>query len=114
MNGVANGGENDTDGKFRDGNDDLGTSKEEGGVAAAITARVQQNLRYPRQARRRGIGGTVVVRFHVEKDGSSTGIAVLRSASRDLDEAAVEAVARASPFSVPPGWIRIPVAFYLD
>jgi protein TonB len=51
--------------------------------------------RYPREAQRRGVTGTVMLRVHVGSDGSAEAIDVVQgSGSRDLDRAAVEAVHR--------------------
>jgi protein TonB len=51
--------------------------------------------RYPRDAQRRGIGGTVLLRVHVGPDGAPAGIDLVQgSGSHSLDRAAVEAVRR--------------------
>lgn len=51
--------------------------------------------RYPRDAQRRGISGTVLLRVHVGTDGAPDGIDLVQgSGSRDLDRAAVEGVRR--------------------
>lgn len=50
---------------------------------------------YPRQALRRGIEGTVLVRVDVGPDGVPTSVGLVRSSrSRELDRAALEAVRR--------------------
>ncbi|HIG74225.1 MAG TPA: energy transducer TonB, partial [Bacteroidetes bacterium] len=58
---------------------------------------LQRRVTYPEAARRIGQEGTVYVGFVVERDGSITDVAVLRSPGALLSEAAVEAV-RASRF----------------
>jgi protein TonB len=51
--------------------------------------------RYPRNAQRRGIGGTVLLRVHVGTDGKPEDIDLIEgSGSHDLDRAAAEAVRR--------------------
>jgi protein TonB len=51
--------------------------------------------RYPRNAQRRGIGGTVLMRVHVGTDGKPEDIDLIAgSGSHDLDRAATEAVRR--------------------
>ena len=52
---------------------------------------------YPRQARRRGIEGVVVVRLRVADDGSVTSVRIGSSSGSDvLDQAALEAASRTS------------------
>jgi TonB family protein len=49
------------------------------------------HIKYPRGANRSGIGGTVVLSFMVEKDGSVSGFKIAQSSgNRDLDSAALE------------------------
>ena len=51
--------------------------------------------RYPREAQRRGVAGTVLLRVHVRADGDAGDIDLVQgSGSRDLDRAAVDAVRR--------------------
>jgi protein TonB len=51
--------------------------------------------RYPREAQRRGVAGTVLLRVHVGIDGEPGDIDLVQgSGSRDLDRAAVEGVRR--------------------
>jgi protein TonB len=55
---------------------------------------------YPAEASRRGIQGTVTVEFTIEKSGASKSIKVLRSSgSESLDNAIVQAIRDAQPFS---------------
>lgn len=79
-----------------------------------IQRRIQDCLTYPAQARRAGIQGTAEIIFTIGQDGSVSGLAVRRSSGEAmLDEAALEAVRKAAPFSPPPAPARIaiPVAF---
>ena len=51
--------------------------------------------RYPREAQRRGVAGTVLLRVHVRTNGDAGAIDLVQgSGSRDLDRAAVDAVRR--------------------
>jgi len=53
---------------------------------------LQANLRYPKEARDKGIQGTVFVTFVIETDGSITGVRVLRGIGGGCDEEAVRVV----------------------
>jgi TonB family protein len=50
---------------------------------------LQQNLKYPTEAKKDGKEGTVFVQFVVNKDGSLTDFSVLKSADPHLDEEAL-------------------------
>ncbi|WP_422372146.1 TonB family protein [Hoeflea sp.] len=64
-----------------------------------VASQLRRALRYPREARREGIKGTVVVSFTVSRNGSVGGVRIARSSgSALLDQAAGEAVRRAAPF----------------
>lgn len=53
---------------------------------------LQENLYYPRSARRRGIEGSVTVRFVLKKDATVHSIEVLLSSSETLSRAAVKTI----------------------
>jgi TonB family protein len=53
---------------------------------------MMQNLRYPAEARKEGIQGTVFVTFLVEADGSITNVRVLRGIGGGCDEEAVRVI----------------------
>ncbi len=55
-----------------------------------------ENLVYPEEARKDGVGGRVIIQFVISEDGSVTDAEVLRGVHPALDEAAVNAV-KASP-----------------
>ena len=62
------------------------------GGTAALLNYVQQNLKYPMQARESDIQGRVFVGFIVEKDGSLSNVEVLRGIGGGCDEEAVRVV----------------------
>lgn len=62
-----------------------------GGDAARIKY-LSENIKYPRMARESGIEGRVFVTFVVEKDGSITGVQVLRGIGGGCDEEALKVV----------------------
>ncbi|MEQ8480583.1 MAG: TonB family protein [Hoeflea sp.] len=84
-----------------------------------VASQLRRGLRYPREARREGIKGTVVVSFTVARNGSVRGVRIARSSgSALLDRAARDAVNRAAPFRPIPdaagrsSWsFSVPLAF---
>lgn len=58
----------------------------------ALMKYIQQNLRYPEDAKQKGIEGRVFVNFVVEKDGSLSKFKILRSVDPLLDEEALRVV----------------------
>lgn len=62
---------------------------------------VSDEMRYPAQARRMGIEGTVYVQFVVEKDGSITDVQAIRGIGAGCDEEAVRVI-RSQPKWNPP------------
>jgi TonB family protein len=57
-----------------------------------MIAHLRKNLKYPSEARRAGAEGTVFVKFIVLQNGDVTSPAVIRSADKRLDKAAVDAI----------------------
>jgi len=55
---------------------------------------VNRHLVYPKEAKRKGIQGTVLLSFTIDKTGNLTQIKVLKSAEPDLDEEAVRVVSQ--------------------
>jgi len=51
-----------------------------------------ENIKYPQMARESNISGTVVVTFVIEKDGSITGVQLLKGIGGGCDEEAIRAV----------------------
>jgi TonB family protein len=91
-----------------------------GGNEALVNFMVN-NVKYPENARKNGIQGTVYVTFVVEKDGSISNARVLRGVDKELDEEAVRVV------NAMPKWkpgkekgkavkvqFNLPVAYRLD
>ena len=58
----------------------------------ALMKYIGENLKYPEEAKERGLQGRVVVGFIIEKDGSLTDVKVLRSVDRALDAEALRVV----------------------
>jgi len=82
---------------------------------------LQKNLRYPTQARRMGVEGTVYVSFIVNKDGSISGVEVLRGIGAGCDDEAIRVIENAARWK--PGLqgsrpvavrMRLPIRFRLN
>jgi TonB family protein len=69
-----------------------------GGEEARL-AFIKENLRYPKEAAKVGIKGTVFVSFIVEKDGSITNVELLRGIGGGCDEEAIRVT------QLMPNWI---------
>jgi periplasmic protein TonB len=70
---------------------------------------------YPEAAHRKGIEGTVEVRFRIAGDGSAEAVEVVRSSGFPLlDELSVQTIRRAAPYPLVVGWIRSPLVYRLD
>jgi len=98
-----------------------GPGSEYGAYLRRLRARVQQSLRYPLAARRRGLSGTVNVEIVIRPDGAISAVAVADSSSHTvLDDAAVETIRRLAPEPFPPDVpprtlrVRLPVVFALE
>jgi TonB family protein len=64
-----------------------------------LRERIQSKWSYPREAGDRGIGGALLIEFHIAKDGRLAYLEVRRSSGVEvLDEYAVNAVKLAQPF----------------
>ena len=91
-----------------------------GGQEALIKYMVN-NVKYPENARKKGIQGTVFVSFVVGKDGSISNVKVLRGVDKELDEEAIRVVSNMPKWK--PGkekgkavkvQYNLPVAYKLD
>ncbi|QEC77133.1 M56 family metallopeptidase [Mucilaginibacter ginsenosidivorax] len=69
-----------------------------GGVGAFIKF-LGANIRYPKDAREKGIQGRVIITFVVEKDGSLSGNKIVRSVSPDIDAEALRVLAMSPNWS---------------
>jgi protein TonB len=78
--------------------------------------RIYSFKRYPESARSNHIEGRVKVQFVLSADGTLTDIKILKSSRhKRLDEAAIEAIKRSSPFPRPPSFIfKTPVTLKVD
>jgi len=98
-----------------------GPGAEYGVYLGRLRTRVQESLRYPLAARRRGLSGTVNLEIVIRPDGAISGVAVTDSSSHGvLDDAAVKAIRRLAPEPFPPDVqpralrVRLPVVFALE
>jgi periplasmic protein TonB len=125
------GGPDTRDGTAAGGSGDaaaLAWARGEGGAGAgqyteylaSIRARLQQALRYPLSARRRGASGVVQLEILIHADGRIGDVVVAGSSTHQaLDDAAVEAVRSLPPQPFPAGVkprvlrARLPVVFEL-
>ena len=64
------------------------------GGEEALYKFISKNIVYPKSAREKGIQGTVLVEFVVEKDGKLSNIKVIRSADPALDAEAVRVISK--------------------
>mgnify|MGYP005750402893 CR=1 FL=1 len=81
---------------------------------------LMKNLRYPEEARKMGVEGTVIVVFTINKDGSISNPEILRGIGAGADEEAIRVVAEAPNWE--PGYqkgiavntrMRLPIRFKL-
>jgi TonB family protein len=98
-----------------------GLGSEYAGYLARVRQQVQEGLRYPPVARRRGVSGTVQLEIAIDPAGVIAAVSVIGSSSHEiLDRAAVDAV-RALPRQPFPAdvrpralTVRLPVVFELQ
>jgi periplasmic protein TonB len=88
------------------------------GGLAGLQVYISRNTRYPEEAMRKRISGTVVVRFCIEVDGTVTKIALSKAINPVLDSVSVQAIRRMPRWR--PGrqhgksvkvWYTIPINF---
>lgn len=98
----------------------VGGEGDYGPYRTALRRRIQDVLRYPGVARRRGLSGTVELEILVQPTGAISDVAIVDSSShRILDEAAMDAVRSLPPLPFPDGLtpralrVRLPVVFEL-
>ena len=61
-------------------------------TAQAVATFISEHVSYDRKMKKRGLEGTVIVRFVVEQDGSIGDIEIVRGVDPALDDQVVEAV----------------------
>jgi protein TonB len=90
------------------------------GGEGALMQTIADSIRYPKDAKEKGITGKVIVRFMVKYDGTVTDVSVLKGVSPSLDNEAVRVVQSLPKFS--PGqlkgksvsvWYMLPVLYSL-
>jgi protein TonB len=97
-----------------------GVGAEYGSYLAALRQRIQQSLRYPATARRRGLAGTVSVEILILANGSIGEVTLLESSSHPvLDDAALDTIRSLPRMPLPPELparplrVRVPVVFQM-
>jgi protein TonB len=97
-----------------------GVGAEYGPYLAALRQRIQQSVRYPASARRRGLAGTVSVEILILVNGAIGDVTLLESSSHSvLDEAALETIRSLPRMPLPPELparalrVRVPVVFQM-
>ena len=68
------------------------------GGTVALLSLIQQNIKYPEEAKEQEIQGRVIVQFTIEKDGSVSDVKVVKSVHPLVDEQVVRAI------SAMPAW----------
>ncbi len=98
-----------------------GVGAEYGPYLTALRQRIQQSVRYPASARRRGLGGTVNVEILILSNGAVGDIRLLESSSHSvLDDAALDTIRSLPRMPLPPDLparplrVRVPVVFQLQ
>ena len=72
------------------------------GGQSALMKWLSNNIRYPEAAHRNKIQGIVTIKFVIEKDGSVSGVSVLKGVDKDLDAEAIRVVKRMPKWK--PAW----------
>ena len=83
--------------------------------------RIEKAKRYPREARRKGREGKVVLSFQINRKGEVGEIKLVQSSGyRELDEEGMTTIRRAAPFLPPPLGdqdtleVKVPLVFQLE
>jgi periplasmic protein TonB len=97
-----------------------GAGAEYGPYLTALRERIQQSVRYPASARRRGLAGTVGVEILILANGTIGDVTLLESSSHAvLDDAALDTIRALPRMPLPPELparplrVRVPVVFQL-
>ncbi len=82
---------------------DFGTAED---YFEMVRLKIEQFKKYPVSAQSRHIEGRITVEFAIDSDGTVSSIQIQKSSCHKiLDDAAVEAIRKASPFPAPPSTI---------
>jgi TonB family protein len=91
------------------------------GGLSALRNYISDNIIYPKEAKEKGIQGSVYIRFQVKKDGSIGIVEIQKGAHNLLDLEAVSVIKSLPPFIPAESngkkvsvWYAIPVYFRLD
>jgi protein TonB len=97
-----------------------GAGAEYGPYLTALRQRIQESVRYPASARRRGLAGTVSVEILILANGTIGDVTLLESSTHQaLDDAALETIRALPRMPLPPGLparplrVRVPVVFQM-
>jgi protein TonB len=97
-----------------------GAGAEYGPYLTALRQRIQESVRYPSSARRRGLAGTVSVEILILANGTIGDVTLLESSTHQaLDDAALETIRALPRMPLPPGLparalkVRVPVVFQM-
>ncbi len=101
---------------------DIGTHEEQIEFTSAreyfemLNMRIHSFKEYPESAKSNHLEGNVKVEFVLAADGTLAGIKIIKSSRhKNLDEAAIQAIKRASPFPRPPSFLfKPPVTMRID
>jgi protein TonB len=98
-----------------------GAGAEYGAYLAALRQRIQQSVRYPSSARRRGLAGTVSVEILILANGAVGDVTLLESSTHAvLDDAALATIRALPRVPLPPELparplrVRVPVVFQMQ
>ena len=97
-----------------------GAGAEYGRYLTALRQRIQESVRYPSSARRRGLAGTVSVEILILANGTIGDVTLLESSTHAaLDDAALETIRALPRMPLPPELparplrVRVPVVFQM-
>jgi len=97
-----------------------GAGAEYGPYLTALRQRIQESVRYPSSARRRGLAGTVSVEILILSNGTIGDVTLLESSTHQvLDDAALETIRALPRMPLPrelparPLRVRVPVVFQM-
>jgi len=89
------------------------------GFRKLVLMKIERNKKYPLPARKRGIEGSVLIKFLIKENGSVSDVQIIESSGHSiLDKSAVKGVFAAAPFPSPPTeregfWFKFRLSFAL-